>query len=186
MELSILICTLPARANMFHSLLETIHSQIQGTGPKAFQEIEIISDRNRFNTVGYKRDQLLRQSTGNFIVYIDDDDRILDGYIHDIYHGIKNNPDVDCIGISGYMTTNGQDRRDWHISREYGSWFEQDKVYYRTPNHISPVKGAIAKQVGFKDQNFSEDYEYSMGILPMLHKEFKINRQLYHYNYNSK
>jgi len=186
MELSILICTIPSRTAMFTRLLESIHSQIQGAGPKAFEEIEIISNRSAVDIVGKKRNDLLQKAQGKFIVFIDDDDYILDGYVHDIYHAIKNNPDIDCIGISGFMTTNGAGKREWHISKEYGSWFEQDGIYFRTPNHISPVKAEIAKSVGFPEKNYSEDYEYSMGILPLLRKEVKIEKQIYHYNYNSK
>lgn len=94
---------------------------------------------------------------------------------------------ADCIGISGIITTNGHDKRQWHISKEYGKWFTgPDGTYYRTPNHISPVKRELALQAGFPEIPFGEDAEYSRRLLPLLKTEVKIEQNIYHYKYVSK
>ena len=41
-------------------------------------------------------------------------------------------------------------------------------------------------QVMFPQIEFGEDYEYSMGILPLLKEEVFIDEQLYHYKFMAK
>jgi len=90
----------------------------------------------------------------------------------------------DCIGISGIITTNGRDQRQWHISKEYGHWHTApDGTYLRTPNHISPVKRELALQAGFPEIPFGEDAEYSRRLLPLLKTETIIKENIYHYKY---
>ena len=74
----------------------------------------------------------------------------------------------------------------WHISKDFGFWYEQRGVYYRTPNHISPVKRELALLAGFPEIAFSEDAEYSKRLLPHLKTEVKIPGILYYYRYESK
>lgn len=183
MILSILICTMPERKLMFLRLVENLNGQIASLNSDL---IEIISCDKLNMSVGLKRNNLLQKSSGKFIVYIDDDDEVTDDYVSLIYNTIKNNPDIDCIGIKGYITENGGEPKDWVISMDYPDWFEENNIFYRTPNHISPVKRDIALLSGFPDTRFSEDYDYAMGILPHLKKEAKIDKQIYHYKFQSK
>lgn len=183
MFLSILICHIPERAQKLGNLLDAIHKQADSLGYDNGREYEIITNKRMDLNIGAKRNALLKAAKGKFIVFIDDDDMILPGYMELIIDKIKNNPDADHIGISGYITTNGKDKRQWHISSEYGAWFEQDGIYYRTPNHISPVLREIALNNLFPEVNYGEDYEYSMGILPFLKSQVKIEGNIYHYDY---
>lgn len=184
--LSILICHMPSRQALLDRLLEEMHLQCSQSGRDVGKHIEILTDRSTQITTGSKRNNLLKKSCGKFIVFVDDDDMILSGYISKICAAIESDQEIDHIGISGYITTNGENRRPWHISSSFGSWYEKDGVYYRTPNHISPVRRDVAIKVGFTDKYHGEDYDYSMGILPLLKKEVRIKADLYHYNFNSK
>jgi len=186
--LSILITALPNRDRMLNSLLLSIEGQrgilpfILG-GPRA---VEVLVDHGVNVHTGTKRNALVQRAKGSYIVFIDDDDEITPEYIPSIMEAIINNPDVDCIGINGWMTSDGADRRDWFISKEYGHWYTNEHgQYMRTPNHISPVKTSIARQVPFPDITYGEDYAYSMGIFPLLKTEAKVNKQIYHYKWMS-
>jgi glycosyltransferase involved in cell wall biosynthesis len=183
MKLSILICTIPSRSEMLKKLTQQL-MLLLGKYDESEWEVLIQPDENI--NVGQKRNILLQKASGDFVVFIDDDDEIHDNYIDAFMHAIHCNPDADCIGYRGYITFDGNSRKDWVISKECETWHEKDGVYYRTPNHISPVKRKIALQVMFPQSDFGEDYVYSMGILPYLRTEVFIDEQLYHYKFMAK
>lgn len=179
LELSILICATSSRLQIMEPLIKSLAKQMIPHN----ESVEILIDYHEFNTVGKKRGDLLRRANGKYCVAIDTDDEIADNYIELVLEACK--LDSDCIGINGVITTNGVNPKVWFISKEYGKWFEKDSVYYRTPNHISPVKTELALLAGFPDISFGEDYEYSMRLLPLLNSETIITEPLYHYKYNS-
>ena len=94
-------------------------------------------------------------------------------------------PHIDCVGINGVITFDGEKSKRWSISIKHGHWHETDEMYFRTPNHISPVRRSIALQAKFPDISYGEDMEYSKRIFPMLKNEVCIEKPLYHYKYIS-
>jgi len=182
MILSILICTIPDRESMFTSLKNNLFTQICGYEDK----VEVIFDKRTEISIGKKRNDLLQKAKGDFIVYIDDDDVVSEKYVELLVNCIESNPNIDCIATNGIITTNGVNEKKWYISKEYRTWYEENHIYYRTPNHISPVKREIALKVGFPEKDFGEDYEYSTRILPFLESESIISEPIYHYKFNLK
>jgi hypothetical protein len=178
MKLSILICTMPERGEMFRALHSKVSQQIEKIKTN---EVEIISNDQMGITTGQKRNILISQSIGDFIVFIDDDDDVYEYYVEEILKTINENPNADCIGINGVISFNGQNHQKWFISKNFNSWYENAGVYYRTPNHISPIKKTIAQHIGFPNTHHGEDFAYSMGVLPHLHSEATIQKPLYHY-----
>lgn len=176
-QLSILIATMPVRATKLVNLRAVLDRQLT-------PEVEVITDISMNYNIGTKRNKLLEMASGKYIIFCDDDDLIASDYIEKILKACES--DCDCIGISGTITTNGVNERQWHISKDFQMWFERGNVYYRTPNHISPVKRELAVQAGFPEISFSEDHEYSMRLLPLLKTETKIPGNLYFYRYESK
>lgn len=176
-ELSILIATMPCRRDKLANLRQVLDRQLT-------PEVEVITDISMNYNIGTKRNKLLGLASGKYVVFIDDDDLISSDYIEKILEACKS--DCDCIGISGVITTNGRNEMQWHISKDYMGWFERKNVYYRTPNHISPVKRELALLAGFPEISFGEDYHYSMNLLPMLKTETKIPCNIYFYRYVSK
>ena len=178
MKLSILICTMPQRAEMFRVLHAKISQQIEKAETK---EVELLSNDQMGISTGQKRNLLINESCGEFVVFIDDDDDIFDCYVEEILKTITENPSVDCIGINGVISFNGQNHQKWFISKKFERWYESAGVYYRTPNHISPIRRTIAQLIPFPNIHHGEDFAYSIGILPHLHKEATIEKPLYHY-----
>lgn len=176
--LSILIATMPSRSERFLELRYVLETQI--LLHKLSDEVEIIYDAAMHYNIGTKRNILLNEARGKYIVFCDDDDKVSPEYVLKLFLACDGS---DCIGISGFITTNGQNKKQWHISKEYGSWYERGGVYYRTPNHISPVKRELALQAGFPDIAFGEDAEYSRRLLPLLNTETKVEGNIYHYDY---
>lgn len=179
MRLSILIATMPKRKDSFAKLLSSIDAQTPMNGC-----IEVLWDDSMDYNVGTKRNKLLERATGDYITYVDDDDHVSKNYVSSILKAIETNP--DCVGICGVITTNGKNKKKWYISIDYDNWFEKNKIYYRTPNHISPVKREIALKAKFPEVSFSEDYDYSIRLKPLLKTEVKIPHEIYHYDYRKK
>lgn len=180
-KLSILIATMPSRRRTFNLVVnDLIHQNAYRDIP---QNVEFLFDDSLSYNIGTKRNKLLSRASGEYIVMVDDDDAVSHYYIDKILNAIESKP--DCIGISGEITTNGRDCRQWHISKEYGSWYEKAGIYYRTPNHISPVRRELALQAGFPEIPFGEDHIYSMRLLPLLKTEIIIPGNLYYYKYVS-
>jgi len=181
--LSILICTLESRKKTFDFLMANLNAQLKRG--EFSEKVEVLFDKTEAITIGEKRNNLLEKSIGNFIVFIDDDDDVMDYYIEQIVQTIEKHPLIDCIGINGIITFSGANERKWYISKDYGRWYESAHEYYRTPNHISPIKRDIAMLVKFPLLNNSEDFTYSMGVLPHLKYEVKILPPLYHYKFST-
>lgn len=182
MKLSILIATIPCRASQFERLYKSILDQ-------AFLvfdcvPFQVLYDDSLDYNIGTKRNKLLKTATGDYIVFVDDDDEISPDYISKILQATQSSP--DCIGINGTISFNGQHERQWFISKEYDYWHEKNGIYYRTPNHISPVRREIALQAMFPEISFGEDAEYSKRILPLLKTEVVINEPIYKYLYVQK
>lgn len=170
---------MPSRRDSYLRLWETLVSN-----GLSFPTVEVITDDSMDYNIGTKRNKLLEMAKGEFIVYVDDDDLISNNYVSLVLEACKSKP--DCIGINGIITTDGKDERQWFISKEYGHWHTgANGVYYRTPNHISPVKRELALQAGFPEISFGEDAEYSNRLLPLLKSEVIIAQPIYKYLYKS-
>ena len=168
---------------MLKELLGVLNNDIKQNN--LIGKVEILTNDEMDITVGHKRNLLLKKATGKFIVYIDDDDMVVEDYVTNIVNAIENNRNIDCIAINGTYSVDGGAKQKWFISKDYNKWYEERNIYYRTPNHISPVKREIALLCGFPSMSFSEDYHYSMAILPHLKKEATIEKPLYHYKFIS-
>ncbi len=180
--LSVLIPSTYNRRDMTTELMLKIATQFRLLRKE--KEVEVICDWHETDCVGVKRNRLLDWANGEYIVFVDSDDHVSDDYISKILTACQSN--ADCIGISGIVTTNGSDMRQWHISKDYGKWYTGvDGTYYRTPNHISPVKRELALQAGFPEIPFGEDAEYSRRLLPLIKTETKVEGNIYHYDYVS-
>jgi glycosyltransferase involved in cell wall biosynthesis len=186
--LSILVPTLPTRTDFHKRLIDMLASSIYGycqtMGGKE-QSIEIITNDRVGISIGAKRNIMLQESRGDYICFIDDDDRIADNYIELVMAGIATNP--DCCSLNGIIMTDGKDPKPFKHSIEYDSMYERDGVYYRPPNHLNTVRASIAKQMVFPDWQRSEDSNYCFQLQAsgLLKVEYKIEPVLYYYDYVS-
>lgn len=174
-RLSILIATMPSRAGYLFRLAGILTPQLT-------DDVEVVIDCSMEYNIGTKRNKLLETAKGDYITYIDDDDSVSTDYVSKILGALG----ADCVGISGVITNNGGNAKQWHISKEYMHWHEKDGIYLRTPNHISPVKRELALKAGFPEIASGEDAEYSLRLFPLLKTENKIEGNIYWYDYRSK
>lgn len=178
MTLSILIPTMQKRSAMLANLMSILQPQLT-------DEVEVLTDIGE-GTTGNKRNKLIQKATGKYIVAIDDDDEVSDNYISEILKAAQQ--DKDCIVFSGWMTTNGENRRDFHLSinHPYTAVTRNNKVeYLRYPNHITPIKRELVKDIGFENRTIGEDYAWATKIhdLGILKSEVRIHKFIYHYKF---
>ena len=183
--LSILIPTLRSRASFYKRLTVELQRQIKTLeDPNSVQILAYVDNREK--TTGHKRNVLLERATGLFVVHLDDDDNISGKYVKLIVEAIKNNPDIDAIGIRGLYSENGGPQEPFETSLAH-NWEKKDGWYYRTINHISPIKREHAIKVKFPDKVHGEDFDYTMELKAsgLLKKEVVIKENIYFYNFVS-
>jgi len=170
--LSILICHLPHRIHELERLMDCLQ-------PSRFSEsVEMCIDDGE-GSIGEKRNRLIDKAKGEYIAFIDDDDTVSDNYLELCIESLKVKP--DCVGITGTIMYQGTERVFKH-SIQYACWYTgSNGTFYRTPNHLNPIKKVYALKARFPEIMSGEDITYSKRIRPMLKKEVMIKDPIYFY-----
>jgi glycosyltransferase involved in cell wall biosynthesis len=180
--LSVLICHLRERADSLNRLLKTLHDQTAGS-----EQVEIIlcDDPRGSMSIGAKRNLLVGWSAGEYVAFIDDDDNVSDTYIAKILKALRRKP--DCVGITGKYIVAGQPEWTFRHSITVSRWCRDKvrRIYFRTPNHLNPVRRDIAISHPFPDIQFGEDRVFSDSIKIDLHDEVFIEDPIYYYYYDN-
>ena len=184
MKLSILICSLVSRTELYRLLAKHLNWQMQGLLHEV--ELLVLTDAKEVST-GVKRQKLLERAKGDYVVFIDDDDWVPDYYVHEMLKACHTG--ADCVAIKGTMTTDGTNEIPWRISCRYENKTIHENgrmVYLRKTNHITAVRRTLALQAGFPDKSNAEDKWYSDRVAPLCKTETVIDKPMYHYRYSSK
>lgn len=192
--LSILIPTLPEpdRIDFYKQLFNLI---IKTCPPQYMDRVEIIKDeRPREHlpggvSTGEKRYDLYQKARGIYSWQVDDDDWLFPNAIKNVFEACLKGADV--IGINGIITSNGTNERGWEIrlGHPFIAQIREGKEYYlRHPNHITPMKTAIARQIKFQHITVFEDYHFAVALKEsgLLKTETIINEPVYYYRERSK
>lgn len=180
-KLSILICTVPKRSDFLRGLMRELRQQIQGLN--AWDDVEILTDDRTNISIGEKRNHLLSIADGEYLAFVDDDDRISSNYLKLLSEGIARKP--DCCSLVGEITEDGINPKIFLHSVKYDSYFERDNIYYRYPNHLNCLKSSIAKQFKFPKTSHGEDTDFATQMFKagVLKVEHEINETIYYYDY---
>lgn len=184
MRLSILVCSLIKRRNYLSRLLCSLTEQIKKQD--AAESVEILIHRDDGGwTIGEKRQALLEAASGEFLVYIDDDDYIVDDFVEVVLKVIQTKP-VDYIGYQVMYFEDGIWLKPVYHSIKYKDHFEDARGYYRNITHINPIRSSIAKQFVFDQKSHGEDTEWSKRIWEsgLIKSEEYIGHPMYFYLYN--
>jgi len=138
---------------------------------------------NREMSIGEKRNKLLQSAKSKYVMFVDDDDHIHLNALDWIFNALKHDP--DCVELKGILTTNRVNPKLFIHSIEYNSYFEDNGIYYRPPNHLNPIRREIAQQFKFPENNFGEDTDWAMQIARSgkLKSEGKVPDAWYYYNW---
>ena len=200
MRLSILIPSLMSREERRKNLLDNLKKQINSTQESVLNEgttiiytftgdeAEIIlAVDNKELTTGAKRNLLLEKAKGDYVSFVDCDDEVSVSYFELFKKHSLRLP--DCVSPCGWMTTDGNKRIDWELSKDF-----QDKTikntgraafYQRKANHLCFIKRELALMAKFPNISNGEDKEFSERINRLLKTESRIFDQVYHYKYST-
>lgn len=151
--------------------------------PQATKDVEILCLLdNKKRTVGKKRNDLLQLAQGEYVAFVDDDDRVADDYVSYLLKGIASGADVINFKVS--CSVNGGEYRDVF----YDARFRRDQNfkdrYERRPNHLMCTKRELALKAGFPEQNMGEDDVYAGRLRPLIKKQAFIDKILYYYDFS--
>ena len=179
MDVSILICTIPARKQMFDSLFTRLDKMRNGVGIL----VEILYDASEHTTIGMKRNALLSRAKGTYSCFVDDDDDVTDVYLSTFESAIRSGGNYDCVKLIGHYFLNGKFIKPFIHSLKYDKWYEDNDGYYRCPNHLNLIRTSISTQIGYIDVNFQEDADFSKRLLEsgLCKTEFAHDNVLYLY-----
>lgn len=181
---SILICTVDTRQNQFLALYKNLIHQI--TESRLHNEVEVIFFKdNCIEKVGLKRNKLLQSARGDYVCFIDDDDRVCNDYVPYLHSLLRTNP--DCLSLIGIFSEPGARTRKFYHSIRYKKYINMGSKLYRPPNHLNVIKSSIAKQFEFPTMNCDEDYNWAMKICNsgILKNEVKVKKPIYFYDFDS-
>lgn len=184
MKLSILVCSTHNRYKTFlPAILDQLFGQYEKLEDSKKREVEILTlVDNKTIMLGTKRNNLIEISKGEYLVFVDDDDRLSEDYIESILDATDSCADV--ITFTVMVSLNGEDPKPCHYSINYQEDYNTPEAYHRLPNHIMAVRRELAEHVWFKPVLYGEDSDYSKRLQPFLKTEYAINKVLYHYDYN--
>lgn len=203
-KLSVLIASTWDREEMTERLFEKIcgmkkdtswisfHGDIE-VGVEFDSEVEVIvCYDNKEMSIGAKRQKMIEEARGEYIVYIDSDDDVPYYYIDELLKAIEKKP--DCIGFEIECTGMKEGTMLASASKKHGEWRtikrkKNDKRKYdflRTIYHKTPVKREIALKAGFPDKRYGEDAEYAKRLKEtgLLKNEVFIPKVMYYYQYH--
>jgi len=181
-KLTIGICSVLGRGTTFlPKILSQLQDQIKGYETQV--ELICLLD-NKSIMLGEKRNMIVNMAIGEYITFVDDDDRLSDNYIQTLVNTIDNNKDVDCITFIVDVSINKGMYIPCYYSKDYLKDFNEPNKYSRIPNHICCVKTNIAKETPYQNILRGEDAAYAKDLLPKLNTEVMIDEVLYYYDFN--
>ena len=196
MKLSILICSLESRTKELFSLVSSLCKQLdqipeydsKGILPVSietytFSDIEIViaTDKKQLK-VGAKRNLLVNEAKGDYIAFIDDDDRITPDYIELLLRGVDSGCDVINFHVF-YNPKVGKSKIVLYNLNYTDS--ELPHCYYRASNHLMCIKREVALKVPFENIQKGEDSKFARRLKTVAKTQANIQKVLYYYDFDA-
>jgi len=188
MKLSILIPTLPKRRKLFNALYKKLIAQVEYVHDKhlSLGEVEILFDSSKKFlkgglSVGAKRDALKCRATGDYLVFVDDDDNVAPNYVESILRLTETNPDIITFR-SLYKSSTYWGIVDMNLNHSENEQMNDTAIVKRQPFHVCPIRTTIAQQHSFPDINNAEDWGWMVKVLSNCQKQAHSDQILHQYN----
>lgn len=181
--LAILIPYTPDRQGLFYRVAAQLREQIK-EHPVIVIPYLTPHSRSGGPTTGEKRNWLLdkaRAQGASHIEFVDSDDLVSHHHIDTVMPAVYG--DYDCAELWGQYYENGKQMNPFHHSIKHDHWWQDERFYYRNPNHLNVIKLELLKDIRFQDKTIGEDGHYSIDLQKagVLIKEYPINEIIYYY-----
>lgn len=153
-KLSILTPAIPKRMLQVAELCEALAEQI---GQKPVEHLVFIDNKRR--SVGFKRDSLLRIARGDYVVFVDDDDEVLPGYVDEILGAIATSPDV--VTFNQEAIVNGHRGIVEFKLGNNNDAFIPGGITKRNAWHVCAWRRSLALLSHFPDSSYGEDWAFA-------------------------
>lgn len=160
--LSILIPSIPSR---FESHLLPLWKELQRqcNNPSYVSRVEIlILCDNKQRSIGSKRQALLNLAQGEYIAFMDDDDKPNDKYIINfLYEVLPNSVKSDVITFNQDVSINGE---PYPLTFRFGHEVNEEPNkdgFIRPPWHVCFWRRDVVQHCTFPDSNYGEDWAWA-------------------------
>jgi hypothetical protein len=161
--LSILTPAIPERIEQLATLRGLIEPQ-QAQLPAGSVEWLVFCDTRGARTVGEKRDELLRMARGDYVAFVDDDDRVSNDYCEAILKAIQAYPAADVITFRQHVTYNGETGEVCFRLGAPNQPFAPGCETLRAPWHACAFRSQLAKAHHFPASNYGEDWAWARHV----------------------
>jgi len=180
--LSISILSTVGREQYLCAMVSALNSQIAKC--KHNVVLNIISDKPVKDgglSIGAKRNLALQSAVSLYHCFVDEDDQVWKDYVEKQVEGCLSG--CDCVSFMGNYFEDNKFIKPFIHSIKYDEYSEDEKYFYRFPNHLNAIKTEIAKIFLFDEINHSEDTNWATAIHKsgLLKSEYKIDTPIYDY-----
>lgn len=189
MLLSILIPSIPERADKLAALLANLQPQIKASNGEA--EVLVLTDL-RTMELGEKRNRLMQIAAGKFVIHLDDDDALVDDAVETLLQ-ILDDPktDDDQVDVIAYESESKiDDKPPFKVKTSIK--YENEQVYCtkgiwgdirRKPWHWCCWRTEMAKRHKFIGR-IDEDWQWLSQVLPHVRAQFQLQQVIHIYRFN--
>lgn len=157
MKWSILVPTIPERAELRAELMATLYAQ---AAPHPDVEVLMLEDDRRI-AYGDKLQTLATIARGTWVSYVDDDDWVADRYVEAILDALAGDPDAVTFTVE--YTADGADPRLVFYGRDHPVATNDDGTFLRPIQHLQPVRRSIVAAVPYEG-GFGADIRWSQEV----------------------
>jgi glycosyltransferase involved in cell wall biosynthesis len=130
--------------------------------------------------IGTIRQRLLTAARGEYICFIDDDDRIAGNYCSKILAALGE----DYVGFKVKLFEDGVELPPAIHNLAYPNWHQDEKGFYRDVTHLNPIRRSLAHQGDFFAPGGGEDESWARRVKPYVHTQNFIDEFLYFYHHS--
>lgn len=183
--LSVLVPSVSSRRETFApKIMDQLFGQHEMLSPENRRRVEIlILTDAKGVALGTKRNDMIRIARGEYVAFVDDDDRVSEDYLATLLSATDHGADV--ITFLASVSLDGAAPKTCRYSLKYEADKNTSSEYHRIPNHLSAVRRELAVRTPYTSLGRAEDAEYAKDLRPLLRSEHHIDRTLYYYDYDS-
>lgn len=132
---------------------------------------------------------LVADARGEYVCFVDDDDRVPEHYCDTIVEAVESSPDyvgfrVEVNDLSKQPINKRWRRYSASHSIRWRGWYQRGNQFFRDVSHLNPIRRDIALQVPFPPGR-ALDHDWAKAVRPLISSETFVDEVMYFYDYDS-